>query len=57
MWMSHTSVWSMLVMLNLLDKNINTIQKSIRTLLHASKEIDLAVKKQVALSMVHSKTF
>lgn len=35
----------MLVLLNVLDKNINTIQKSIRTLFHASKEIDLAVKK------------
>ena len=31
---------------NILGKNINTIKKSIRTLLHPSKEIDLAVKKQ-----------
>jgi len=46
----------MLVMLNLFDKNINTIQKSIRTLLHPSKETDLAVRNQAGLSMVHSKT-
>lgn len=39
-----------------IDKNVNTIQKSIRTLLHASKETDLAVKNQAALSMVYSKT-
>jgi hypothetical protein len=36
-------------MLNLLDKNINTIQKSIRTLLHASKEIDVAINKNMQL--------